>query len=149
VLANPHIRAPQRMRRVKALVEIDGREDEMVFLTNNLKWSPQSVAALYRCRWQIEAFFKQIKQSLQLADFLGHNANAVRWQVWMALLAYLLLKYLAYLSQWAQSFTRLFTITRAVLWNKLDLLKLLQSYGTAGGDFRNLAQPEQAYFAGF
>jgi IS4 transposase len=51
-----------------------------VFLTNNLKWSPRSVADLYRCRWQIEVFFKQIKQTLQLGDFLGHNANAVRWQ---------------------------------------------------------------------
>ena len=46
------------------------------------------MADLYRCRWQIEVFFKQIKQTLQLADFLGHNANAVRWQVWMALLVY-------------------------------------------------------------
>ncbi len=42
---------------------------------------------LYRCRWQIEVFFKQIKQTLQ-GDFLGHNANAVRWQVWTALLTY-------------------------------------------------------------
>src|SRR5208283_5299585 len=53
--------------------------DEVIFLTNNLEWSPRSVADLYRCRWQIEVFFKQIKQTLQLADFLGHNANAVRW----------------------------------------------------------------------
>jgi Transposase DDE domain len=40
------------------------------------------VANLYRCRWQIEVFFKQIKQSLQLCDFLGNSANAIRWQVW-------------------------------------------------------------------
>jgi hypothetical protein len=73
-----------------------------------------NVADLYRCRWQIEVFFKQIKQTLQLADFLGHNANAVRWQVWMALLVYVLLRYLSYLSRWAHSFMRLFTILRAV-----------------------------------
>src|ERR1035441_8800260 len=66
------------------------------------------VADLYRCRWQIEVFFKQIKQTLQLADFLGHNANAVRWQVWMALLVYVLLRCLSYVSKWAHSFTRLF-----------------------------------------
>jgi FOG: Transposase and inactivated derivatives len=141
--------APELMRRVIAVVEVDGQEQEMVFLTNNLEWSPRSVADLYRCRWQIEAFFKQIKQTLQLADFLGHNANAVRWQVWTALLAYVLLRYLSYLSKWGHSFTRLFTILRAVLWNKLDLMKLLESYGTAGGDFRHLARPEQAYFPGF
>src|SRR5829696_352010 len=149
VLNNPNKPAPELMRRVVALVEVDGQEREMTFLTNNLQWSPRTVADLYRCRWQIEVFFKQIKQTLQLADFLGHNANAVRWQVWTALLVYVLLRYLSYLSQWAHSFTRLFTILRAVLWNKLDLRALLDCYGTAGGSFRHLAQPEQAYFKGF
>lgn len=148
-LSNPNKPAPELMRRVVAIVEVDGQEREMTFLTNNLEWSPRSVADLYRCRWQIEVFFKQIKQTLQLADFLGHNANAVRWQVWMALLVYVLLRYLSYLSKWSHSFTRLFTILRAVLWSKLDLLKLLDCYGTAKGGFRNLARPDQAYFAGF
>lgn len=148
-LKNPHQAAPELMRRIVALVEVDGQEREMVFLTNNLEWSPRTVADLYRCRWQIEVFFKQIKQTLQLADFLGHNANAVRWQVWMALLVYVLLRYLSYLSKWAHSFTRLFTMLRAVLWEKLDLMKLLGGYGTAGGSFRALARPEQAYFPGF
>jgi hypothetical protein len=149
VLSNPNKPAPELMRRVVALVEVDGREREMTFLTNNLEWSPRSVADLYRCRWQIEVFFKQIKQTLQLADFLGHNANAVRWQVWMALLVYVLLRYLSYLSKWSHSFTRLFTIVRAVTWAKLDLSGLLDCYGTAKGSFRNLARPEQAYFPGF
>ena len=149
VLRNAQLPAPELMRRIVAWVEIDGEERLMTFLTNNLAWSPRSVADLYRCRWQIEVFFKQIKQTLQLADFLGHNANAVRWQVWMALLVYVLLRYLSYLSQWAHSFTRLFTILRAVLWSRLDLLKLLACYGTAGGHFRHLARPEQAYFPGF
>ena len=141
--------APEVMRRVVALVEVDGQEREMTFLTNNLLWSPNTVADLYRCRWEIEVFFKQIKQTLQLADFLGHNANAVRWQVWMALLTYVLLRYLSYLARWGHSFTRLFTVTRAVLWRKIDLLEVLRGYGTAGGHYRHLATPEQAYFAGF
>jgi hypothetical protein len=141
--------APVVMRRIVALVEVDGVEREMVFLTNNLSWSPRSVADLYRCRWQIEVFFKQIKQTLQLADFLGYNANAVRWQVWMALLVYVLLRYLSYVSKWAHSFTRLFTIVRAVLWSKLDLLDLLGRYGTAQSSFRNRARPDQAYLPGF
>ena len=149
VLKHPNKPAPELLRRVVALVEIDGEEREMTFLTNNLEWSPRSVADLYRCRWQIEVFFKQIKQTLQLADFLGHNANAVRWQVWMALLVYLLLRYLSYVANWAHSFTRLFTILRAVLWARLDLRKLLDCYGTAKSKFRNLARPEQAYFPGF
>ena len=121
----------------------------MVFLTNQMEWSPQTIADLYQSRWEIEVFFKQIKQTLQLADFLGTSANAVRWQVWIALLVYLLLRYLAYLSKWSHSFTRLFTIIRASLWRNWDLRKLLQRYGTAGGSFRYLAQPEQAYLPGF
>jgi len=149
VLNNERETAPELMRRVAALVEVDGQEREMTFLTNNLEWSPRSVADLYRCRWDIEVFFKQIKQTLQLADFLGHNANAVRWQVWTALLTYVLLRYLSYLSKWSHSFTRLFTILRAALWEKYNLLDLLVHYGTAGGSFRHLARPEQAYFPGF
>ncbi|MGH9591589.1 MAG: IS4 family transposase, partial [Bryobacteraceae bacterium] len=79
---------PQRLRRVEALVEVDGQEKVMVFITNHLQWAASSVCDLYRCRWQIECFFKAIKQTLQLADFLGNSANAVRWQLWMALLCY-------------------------------------------------------------
>ncbi len=140
---------PEILRRIQAIVEVDGKEQTMVFLTNNFDWSPTSVADLYRCRWQIEAFFKQIKQTLQLADFLGHNANAVRWQVWSALLVYVLLKYQAFLSHWNHSFTRLFTLIRAALWKKIDLQDLLKCYGTASGHFRFIATPHQAYFASF
>jgi hypothetical protein len=139
---------PELMRRVVALVEVDGKEVAMEFLTNNLEWSAQSIADLYRCRWQIEVFFKQIKQTLQLADFLGTSANAVRWQVWTALLVYLLLRYVAFLSDWSHSFSRLFTVLRSSLWSKWDLLGLLRLYGTADGHFRFLARPEQAYLPG-
>jgi IS4 transposase len=139
---------PELMRRIVALVEVDGKEVEMVFLSNNLEWSAASIVELYRCRWQIEVFFKQIKQTLQLADFLGTSANAVRWQVWTALLVYLLLRYLGFVSQWSHSFSRLFTLLRAALWKKWDALDLLRRYGTAGGQFRYLACPEQAYLPG-
>ena len=140
---------PQRMRRVVALVEVDGVEREMVFLTNHFEWAAGTVAELYRCRWQIEVFFKQIKQTLQLADFLGNSANAVRWQVWTALLTYVLLRYQAFLSRWGSSFVRLWTCVRSALWLKLDTVALLKSYGTAGGDFRLLGQPQAAYLPGF
>jgi hypothetical protein len=139
---------PDVMRRIVALVEVDGREVEMVFLSNNLEWSAQSIVELYRCRWQIEVFFKQIKQTLQLADFLGTSANAVRWQIWTALLVYLLLRYLSFLSDWSHSFSRLFALIRTSLWKKWDLLALLDRYGTAADHFRYLARPEQAYLPG-
>jgi hypothetical protein len=151
LLTVPQSRAdyPQRLRRVVALVEVDGVEREMVFLTNHLGWAASTVAELYRCRWQIEVFFKQIKQTLQLADFLGNSANAVRWQVWTALLVYVLLRYQAFLSRWGSSFVRLWTCVRAALWLKLEAVALLKSYGTAGGDFRLLGRPEAAYLPGF
>ena len=139
---------PEVLRRVVVLVELRGEEVEMEFLTNNLEWSPQTVADLYRCRWDIEKFFRQIKQTFQLADFLGNSANAVHWQIWMALLLYVLLRYLSFLSQWPGSFTRLWALCRSMLWRKIDLLELLKSYGTAEPPPRFMARAEQAYFAG-
>jgi hypothetical protein len=140
---------PQQLRRVVALVEVDGEDQVLTFLTNHLVWSAWTVAELYRCRWDIEVFFKEIKQTLQLADFLGHNANAVRWQVWIGLLVHLLLRYLAYLHSWAHSFTRLFTVIRAVLWRHWHLGALLDSYGTAKPPGRICGTPELAYLPGF
>lgn len=137
---------PLRLRRIVAIVEIDGKDEEVVFLSNNLLWSGWTVAELYRSRWDIETFFKEIKQTLQLADFLGHSANAVRWQMWIGLLVHLILRYLAHLSSWAHSFTRLFTVLRAVLWRYLYLDDLLNSYGTARPPGRICGSPEQAYF---
>jgi IS4 transposase len=72
---------PKPVRRIMARVEVQGQEVEMTCLTNNLEWSAGTIVDLYRCRWQIEAFFKQIKQTLQLSDFLGQSLNAVRWQI--------------------------------------------------------------------
>src|SRR5690606_20775853 len=150
ILANPNSRGeyPHRMRRVTARVELDGKEVVMEFLTNNFDWSAATVADLYRSRWQIEVFFKQIKQTLQLCDFLGHSANAVRWQVWTALLLYVLLRFHAFVHGWAHSFTRLFTLLRALTWDRIDLADLLAFYGTAGGRWRMRAQPEQGYLPG-
>mgnify|MGYP004619840575 FL=1 len=73
----------------------------------------------------MEVFFKEIKQTLQLADFLGHDGNAVRWQIWTALLTYLLLRFVAWHGKWRHPFSRLFTLVRAVLWNFFLLASLI------------------------
>ena len=140
---------PCELRRIVALVEINGQDVEMVFLTNNLEWSAWSVAELYRCRWDIEVFFKEIKQTLQLSDFLGYSANAIRWQIWMGLLVHLLMRCLALMHEWEHSFKRLFTVVRAALWRRWDLPALLQSYGTAKPPGRIRGAPDQAYLPGF
>lgn len=138
-----------KMRRIEAWVEVDGELREMVFLTNNMEWRPNTVCDLYRRRWDIEVFFKQVKQCLKLTNFLGHSANAVRWQVYTALLVYLLLRYMAHLSQWGHSFIRLFAVSRSALWERLDLVALLKSYGTAGGRFKVVGALQHAWLPGF
>lgn len=137
------------LRRVEAWVEVDGDWRLMVFITNNMEWSPRSVCDLYRRRWDIEVFFKQVKQSLRLGSFLGHSANAVRWQVYTALLVYVMLRYMAYMSEWGHSFTRLFAVTRSTLWERIDLLGLLKSYGTASGRFKVIGALNDAWLPGF
>ena len=138
-----------KLRRVEAWVEVDGAWRVMVFITTNTVWSPRSVCDLYRRRWDIEVFFKQVKQSLKLGSFLGHSANAVRWQVYTALLVYVLLRFMAHLSEWGHSFTRLFAVTRSALWERIDLLALLKSYGTASGRFKMIGALNTAWLPGF
>jgi len=140
---------PSRLRRVLAEVELDGELVILEFFTNNFEWSSATVADLYRCRWQIEAFFKQIKQTLQLCDFMGNSANAVRWQIWTALLLYVLLRFQVFLHSWPHSFTRLFTLLRAVVWDRFDLTALLQFYGTAKARWRICPQALEGYLPGF
>ena len=140
---------PKRMRRIVAVVEVDSQEREMTFFTNNLEWAASSICDLYKVRWNIETFFKQIKQTLHLGDFLGHSRKAIEWQVWTALLMYVLLRFLHTCADWGHSFTRLFTSLRAVLWQRRDLLDYLRSYGTAGGSIRMQWAPQQAFLPGF
>ena len=152
LLAHAGARAdyPQRLRLVTALVEVAGKGwVEMSFLTNNFEWAASSIVELYKRRWSIEAFFKQIKQTLKLGNFLGHNENAIQWQIWTALLVYILLRFLAWCSQWPHSFSRLFTLLRALLWDGREVLSLLKNCGTAGGMPKLLRVPTQAYLPGF
>jgi len=139
----------KELRLVEANVIIDGKERVMTFITNNFEWSPCSIVDLYKARWGIETFFKQIKQTLQIADFLGYNENAVKWQIWTALLVYLLLRYIAYVNKWAFSFPRLFTVLRGVLWSLLDMYSVIAACGTAHAPVKLRAAPDQAFLPGF
>jgi IS4 transposase len=140
---------PQRLRLVMAYVEINGVKKLMTFITNNMTWAPSSICDLYKCRWGVEVFFKQIKQTLQLGDFLGHSKNTILWQVWMALLAYVLIRYIGFLGKWKGSFSRLFTLLRGVLFSRLDTFSVMSLCGTARGSPRMIGSPQQAYLPGF
>jgi len=140
---------PETLRLVEAIVEVGGEPRRMMFLTNNMVWAPGSICDLYESRWGIEVFFKEIKQTLQIADFMGYSENAVRWQIWTALLVYVLLRFVAWQGNWKHTFTRLFTVLRRVLWSCLDMFSVLSCCGTAHGALRIRAAPEQCYLPGF
>jgi hypothetical protein len=140
---------PEVLRMITALVEVDGVEREMTFITNNTVWSARTIAELYRARWAIELFFKEIKQTLQLRDFVGTNEKAVKWQVWTGLLTHLLLRFLRYVSKWSRSFSRCVGIVRSALWVKVDLVELLTRYGTASPPHRPALHSKDPFLTGF
>jgi len=135
------------LRLVEAWVEVKGKKKRMTFITNNFTWAASSICELYKARWGIEVFFKEIKQTLQLADFMGYSENAIRWQVWMAMLVYLLLRCISHLSGWRGTFNRLFTAIRAVLWSTIDMMDMLKCCQGEGARMR--AAPDQSYLPGF
>jgi len=80
---------PKRLRRVSFRDETKNRT--LVFLTNNFTLSAETIAALYKARWEIELFFKWIKQNLKVKSFYGTSPNAVKTQIWIAMIVYLIL----------------------------------------------------------
>lgn len=82
---------PYLLRRIEVVDPTTG--EILVFLTNHMKFAASTVAAIYKDRWEIEIFFKTIKQHLKIKTFVGTSPNAVKVQIWTALIAILLLKY--------------------------------------------------------
>ena len=80
---------PKRLRRISFRYELQNRT--LVFLTNNFLLPADTIAALYKARWEIELFFKWIKQNLKVKSFYGTSANAVKTQIWIAMIVYLIL----------------------------------------------------------
>jgi hypothetical protein len=105
------------------IVEIWDAEKErsFTFLTNNMDLAATTIAAIYKDRWQIELFFKAIKQNLKIKTFLGTNANAVKTQIWTALIAMLVLRYLQLTSTFGWSLSNLVALLRHQLFVYRDL----------------------------
>ena len=101
------------LRRIEIWVE--ERQETMVFLTNNLTLAASTIAAVYKERWQIELFFKALKQSLKIKTFVGTSENAVQIQIWTALISMLLLKYLKLHSTYGWSLSNLVALLRQQL----------------------------------
>jgi hypothetical protein len=131
---NRNIRADQvvRLRAVtktgtystlyrRIVLWVEDRQEEMVFFTNHLHWGATTVTAVYKDRWQIESFFKSLKQLLRVKTFVGTSANALQTQIWTALIAMLLLKYLQLRSRFGWSLSNLCALLRQQLFVYRDL----------------------------
>ncbi len=97
-----------------------------VFLTNNFKLAAKTIADIYKARWQVELFFKWIKQNLKIKSFVGTSKNAVMTQIWIALCIYLLLAFLRFQSKLTKSMQQILRLLQLNLFEKRDLMALLR-----------------------
>ena len=126
-LTAPHstARYPGRLRRVRYRDPETGKR--LVLLTNNFTLPARTIADLYRCRWQIELFFRWIKQNLRIKSFFGYSENAVRTQIWIAVTVYVLV---AIIKKRLQLDASLYTILQSLsvtLFEKMTLNQLLMN----------------------
>jgi hypothetical protein len=110
---------PHTLRRV--VVWDSENEREIVLLTNHLKFGANTISAIYKDRWQIELFFKALKQNLKIKTFVGTSENALSIQIWTALIAMLLIKYLQFKSKFGWSLSNLVAFLRWNLFTYRDL----------------------------
>jgi len=141
---------PKQQAKYPASLRVVGFKDpdtgkEYVFLTNNFTLSAATIAAIYKSRWEIELFFKWIKQNLKIKSFLGTSQNAVLTQIWVAMIYFLILSYLKYQTKYRYSLLNLSRIIQETLLDRRSLLELL---GFKPPDFQKI-QSEQAQLALF
>lgn len=116
-------KCPHVLRRIEAMREDTG--DILVFLTNHHGLGASTIAAIYKDRWQIELFFKALKQNLKIKTFVGTSANAVKIQIWTALMAMLLLRSLQLTARFGWSLANLVALLRMNLFTHRDLMAWL------------------------
>jgi hypothetical protein len=125
-------RSRKRYSEMLRVVTIDTAEGERLeFLTNDMTLSAATIAEIYKDRWQIEIFFKLVKQNLRIKTFIGTSANAVWTQIWTALIAMLLIKFLQLKAQFGWSFSNLVYFLRMNLLVYRDLWDWLHNPFTA------------------
>ncbi|MCK4993728.1 MAG: IS4 family transposase [Candidatus Omnitrophica bacterium] len=110
---------PDLLRRIRCKNPETGKF--IVVLTNHLDWSPQTIARIYKDRWQIEIFFKSLKQQLKVKSFVGTSKNALLSQLWIALIAYLMLSYLKFKSKFKWSIYTLCSVLPTNIFSKRNL----------------------------
>jgi IS4 transposase len=117
-------KCPIGLRRIGYRDAITGKH--YVFLTNNFKLSAKTIADIYKSRWQVELFFKWIKQNLKIKSFLGTSKNAVMTQIWIAICVYLLLAFLKIQSKSRKNSHQILRVLQLNLFEKRDLMALVR-----------------------
>lgn len=121
---NAHKACPIRLRRI--VYKDQETSIRYVFLTNQFKLAARTIAEIYKARWQVELFFKWIKQNLKIKSFVGTSKNAVLTQIWIAMCVYLLLSYLKFQSGLTKSLQQILRLLQLNLFEKRDLMALLR-----------------------
>lgn len=116
---------PKTIRRVAVYDEKNDNTIELI--TNNLTWTASTIAELYKQRWMVEIFFKELKQHLKIKSFIGTNQNAMWIQIWTALISLLLLRYLKEIAKYAWSLSNLIAFLRMNLFVKIMLTEWLDN----------------------
>jgi hypothetical protein len=130
-------KCPVQLRRIGYRDPATGKH--YVFLTNNFKLAARTIADIYKARWQVELFFKWVKQNLKIKSFVGTSKNAVMTQIWIALCMYLLLAFLKFQSKLTKSMQQILRLLQLNLFEKRDMMALLR--GVPPPD--TLADPNQ------
>ncbi|TVR14389.1 MAG: IS4/IS5 family transposase [Balneolaceae bacterium] len=118
-----HEKYPSKLRRVAVYNPETDQTIELI--TNQFTWTANTIGELYKARWEIEIFFKEIKQLLKIKSFLGTTANAVLIQIWTAMIMMLILKYLKACATYSWCLSNMVAFLRLNLFVKFDLNKLL------------------------
>ena len=114
-----------KLRRVA--VWDDENKQTIELITNNFKWAAQTIADLYKPRWQVEVFFREIRQLLHIKTFIGTSKNAVMIQIWSALTTILLLKVMKAMAKYGWHLSNLVAFIRLNIFVKIDLKDWLDS----------------------
>ena len=117
-------KCPSQLRRV-GYRDIDTGK-HYIFLTNNFKLAARTIADIYKARWQVELFFKWIKQNLKIKSFIGTSKNAVMTQIWIAMCVYLLLAFIKFQSKMNKTMQQILRLLQLNLFEKRDLMALLR-----------------------
>jgi len=118
-------KCPIQLRRIGYRDPDTGKH--YVFLSNNFKLAAKTIADIYKARWQVELFFKWIKQNLKIKSFVGTSKNAVMTQIWVALCVYLLLAFIKFQSKLNKSMQQILRLLQMNLFEKRDLMALLRN----------------------